>query len=101
MLPYCTALAAPWAPGSDQRIVAALDRDGMHAAEAIAAFAHRLGAPGALRDLGLREDELGGAIELVDATLSQLPEAVSRSETDALLRAAFAGTAPIAEMSAR
>lgn len=100
VLPYSTALAVLREPGSDERIATALDGDGAPAAEAIAAFAHRLGAPVSLRDLGLREDQLEQAIELVDGTLSQLPEPVSRSDTEALLRAAFEGAA-IADVSAR
>jgi maleylacetate reductase len=101
VLPCSTALAAPRSLGSDERIAAALGAAGAPAAEAIAAFADRLGAPRSLRDLGLRADELEGAIELVDVTLSQLPEPVSRSDTDTLLRAAFDGVAPIMEVSAR
>jgi maleylacetate reductase len=101
VLPYSTALAAPRAPGSDERIATALNSDGAPAAEAITAFVQRLGAPLSLRDLGLREDQLDRAIELVDATLSQLPEPVSRSDTEALLRAAYEGSTPMVEVSTR
>ena len=101
VLPYSTALAAPRSQGADDRIAAALGGEGAPAAEAIAAFADRLGAPRSLRDLGLRADHLEGAIEVVDATLSQLPEPVSRSDTEMLLRAAFEGAAPIIKVSAR
>jgi len=80
--------------------VAALDGRAS-AAEAIAAFARRLGAPLALREIGLPENDLERAIDLVDATLSQLPEPVSRSDTAALLRSAFVGAAPIAEVTVR
>ena len=100
VLPYSTALAAPRAPGSDERIAAALAGDGA-AAEAIAALADRLNAPRSLRDLGLRAGEMNGAIELVDATLSQLPEPVSRADTEALMRAAYEGTAPMPQVSTR
>jgi alcohol dehydrogenase class IV len=100
VLPYSTALGAHWVRGSDERIATAFDAEGATAAEVIAAFAQRLGAPTSLRDLGLREDELHQAIDLVDATLSQLPEPVSRSDTEALLRAAFEGAAPVAQVSA-
>ena len=100
VLPYSTALAAPRARGSDERIAAALAGDGT-AAEAIAALADRLNAPRSLRDLGLRAGEINGAIELVDATLSQLPEPVSRADTEALMRAAYEGTAPMPQVSTR
>jgi maleylacetate reductase len=99
VLPYSTALAAPRAPGSDERIAAALGDDALPAAAAIATFAHALGAPGSLREVGLRDDDVDRAIELVDATLSQLPEPVSRSDTEALIRGAFTGAAPIAAVT--
>ena len=81
-------------------IAAALAGDGT-AAEAIAALADRLNAARSLRDLGLRADEINRAVELVDATLSQLPEPVSRADTEALIRAAYEGTTPMAQVSAR
>jgi alcohol dehydrogenase class IV len=101
VLPYSVGLAAPWVPGSEERIVAALDGGGASAAEAIATFARRLGAPASLREIGLGEHDLERAIDLVDATLSQLPEPVSRSDTAALLGAAFAGAALSGEVTAR
>jgi maleylacetate reductase len=101
VLPYAVALAAPRVSGSEARIVAALSAVEMSAAEAIAGFARRLGAPGSLREVGLAEDELDRAIDLVDASLSQLPEPVNRSDTAALLCAAFAGARPTAEVAVR
>jgi len=100
VLPYATALAAPRAAGSDARIAAALGMEGEPASETLAMFAGRLGAPRTLRQVGLGADELDRAIDLVDATLSRLPEPVSRAETAALLRAAFAGAAPTLEVLA-
>jgi maleylacetate reductase len=101
VLPYSTALAAPRTPGSDERIAAALGDDALPAAAAIAAFAHALGAPGSLREVGLRDEDVDRAIELVDATLSQLPEPVSRSDTEALIWGAFTGAAPIVAVARR
>jgi maleylacetate reductase len=98
VLPYSTALAAPRAAGSDGRIVAALGFSDVPAAEAIAALARGLGAPQSLKELGLREDQLEEAVELVSQTLSQLPEPVSREDTEALLRAAFEGAPALAEV---
>jgi maleylacetate reductase len=98
VLPHSTALAAPRAPGSDARIAAALGFDDVPAAEAIAALARRLGAPRSLRELGLHEAQFEEAVGLVDQTLSRLPEPVSREDTEALLRAAFEGAAPLAEV---
>jgi alcohol dehydrogenase class IV len=101
VLPYATALAAPRAPGSDARIAAALGAEGESAAEALAAFAGQLGAPRSLREIGLGDDQLDRAIDLVDATLSQLPEPVTRAQTTALLGAAFAGAAPTLEVTTK
>jgi alcohol dehydrogenase class IV len=101
VLPHSVALAAPRVPGSDARIAGALGYDDAPAAEAIAVLAHRLGAPRALRDLGLREDQLEQAVDLVDETLSRLPDPVARADTDALLRAAFEGAVPVAGVNAR
>jgi maleylacetate reductase len=97
MLPYTTAVAAPRAPGSDGRIARALGRDGMPAAAAIDAFARELGAPRSLRELGLSDGDLQRAIDLVDDTLGRLAEPVLRSESEALLSAAFEGRASLAE----
>lgn len=101
VLPYATQVAAPRSPGSGERIAAALGFGRLPAAEALAAFAQRLGAPGSLRELGLAEDKLAQAIELVDATLSGLPEPVPRTDTEALLHAAFTGAAPTPEAISR
>jgi maleylacetate reductase len=100
VLPYSTALAAPRAPGADVRIAAALGSDDASASGAIAALAHRLGAPSSLHELGLREDQLDEAVGLVDDALSRLPQPVSSADTEALMRAAFAGAAPVAEVGA-
>jgi maleylacetate reductase len=101
VLPYSTALAAPRTPGSDARIAAALGYDAMPAAGAIVTFARALGAPSSLREVGLREEDVARAIELVDATLSQIPEPVSRSDTEALIWGAFTGAEPIVEVTRR
>jgi alcohol dehydrogenase class IV len=101
MLPHTTAVAAPRVTGSDERIAAALGVPGEAAADAIAELARRLGAPRSLAELGMRAGQLDEAIELVDATLARLPEPVALAATDAMIRAAFAGTAPMLEVGAR
>ena len=53
-----------------------------------------LGAPSSLRQIGLPEDELARAAELVAAALGRLPGAVSRASSDALVQAAFDGSWP-------
>lgn len=100
MLPYATSLGAPRAPGADVRIATALGSDSQSAADAIASLTRRLGAPSSLRELGLLEQQLEEAVELVDETLSRLAQPVSRVQTEALLPAVFEGAAPTVEVSA-
>jgi maleylacetate reductase len=99
VLPYATALAAPRVQGVDARIAAALGAPQERAAIAIAGLAARLSAPVSLRELGLREEQLSEAVDLIDEALAQLPDPVSRTETRALLEAAFAGASPIPEVT--
>jgi maleylacetate reductase len=92
--------------GTDRRVLPALvvhdpGQPGEPAAAAISRFARRLGAPTSLAELGLREDQLEHAIELVDETLSKLPDPISRADTDALLRAAFQGAPAMGQLSVR
>jgi alcohol dehydrogenase class IV len=95
VLPYATAVAAPRVEGADERIAAALGADGESAAEAIFEFERALGAPASLREIGLSEDELEHAGELVGEALAALPEPVPRATSDALLHAAFEGARPL------
>lgn len=99
VLPYATAIAAPRVEGADARIAAALGAPGDPAAEAIYAFERALGAPESLRELGLSEDQLGLAADLVDEALSALPRRPSRAAIDWLLRAALDGVPPMSRLS--
>ncbi len=58
------------------------------------AFAKELGAPTALRDLGLRADELPGAAALATETPYPNPHPLNKDNILALLTAAWAGEAP-------
>jgi maleylacetate reductase len=99
VLPYATAPAAPRVPRVDARIAAALGAPHERAAVAIADLAARLGAPASLRKLGLREEQLSEAVDVIDEALAQLPDPVSRTYTRALLDAAFSGATPIPEVT--
>jgi maleylacetate reductase len=94
VLPYAIAVAAPRVAGADARIAGALGADGEPAAEAVFAFERELGAPSSLRQIGLPEDELDRAAELVAEALGRLPAPVSRASSDALVQAAFDGAWP-------
>jgi maleylacetate reductase len=101
VLPYATAVAAPRVADADQRIASALDAPDLSAAEAIYAFERQLGAPRSLREIGLSEGELDAVAELIGETLSALPDPVSRSASETLLRAAFHGSGPVVGVGAR
>jgi alcohol dehydrogenase class IV len=101
VLPYSTALAAPAIEGVDERIAIALGAPGEPAGEAIFAFERRLGAPRSLREIGLSEDQLPRAAELIDEALTALPDPVSHAAIEELLAAAFAGAPPRAQVSVR
>jgi maleylacetate reductase len=96
VLPHVTALVASSLPEVDARVSAALGaHGGTPAATALAALARRVGAPTALREIGLPEDELTTATELV---AEQAPDR-SHSEIEALLRAAWHGELPLTALS--
>jgi alcohol dehydrogenase class IV len=101
VLPYATAVAAPRVGDADRRIASALAAPDLSAAEAIYALERRLGAPGSLQEIGLRESEMDAAAELINEALSALPHPVSRAASDTLLRAAFDGSSPVAVVGAR
>jgi alcohol dehydrogenase class IV len=99
VLPYAAAVAAPRVAGADARITAAIATEGFaddaaagaSAAESLSALNRRLGAPSSLRELGLRDDQLSEAVELVGEALAALPDPLPAAEIEALIRAAFAG----------
>ena len=65
VLPYATAFNARELPEVSARVARALGADGTDAAAAIQALALRIGAPTALRDIGMREEDLDEATGLV------------------------------------
>jgi alcohol dehydrogenase class IV len=96
VLPHATALVVSSLPDLDARLAAALGASaGTPAATALAALARRLGAPTALRELGLPEDELPAATRLV----AERVPGRSETELEAVLSAAWRGDLPVASLS--
>lgn len=93
VLPHVLAFNAGSAPEAADRIANALG--GADAVGALTALRDRLGAPKALRDIGLRESDLDEAAELsVAAIPASNPRPATAGDVRTLLTAAWAGTAP-------
>lgn len=67
---------------------------GTNPGHAVYDFAKRLGAPTALRDIGLAEADIARAAELATQKPYWNPQPVSRGEIETLLKAAWAGDPP-------
>ena len=104
VLPYVMALNLPGAPAAAARISQALDEAGLDPAgpaAAVQALAGRLGLPGGLRDIGLREDQIDEAARLIEpAVPADNPVPAGAAELRTLLHAAWAG-APVASVAGR
>jgi maleylacetate reductase len=102
VLPYVLAFNLPGAPDAAARISQALDEAGLDPvgpAAAVQALAARLGLPGGLRDIGLREDQIDEAARLIEpAVPADNPVPAGAAELRTLLRAAWAG-APVASLT--
>lgn len=93
VLPHVLAFNAPAAPQAAARIAAALGSD--DAVAGLVALAARVGAPTALRDVGLREDQIDEAADLAATKVpADNPRPASREDVAALLRAAWQGAPP-------
>jgi maleylacetate reductase len=96
VLPHAMAFNAAAAPEAMRRIATALQADS--AALALHAFALDNGAPVALRDLGMREEDLDRAAELAVSNPYWNPRPVGapqQAEIRELLQRAFEGTRPV------
>jgi maleylacetate reductase len=102
VLPYVMALNLPGAPDAAARISQALDEAGLDSAgpaAAVQALAGRLGLPGGLREIGLREDQIGEAARLIEpAVPADNPVPAGAAELRTLLHTAWAG-APVASVA--
>jgi maleylacetate reductase len=95
VLPHATALVASSLPDVDARLAEALRAPDGTAASALAALARSLGVPTALREIGLPEDELARATQLV---AEYVPD-WSQADIESLLAGAWRGDLPLAPMS--
>ena len=91
VLPYVTEFNAPAAPDAARRVSDALG--GTPAASGLWHLREELGAPSSLAAIGLSEEDIGPASDLVVAAIPPSnPRPVNRADIERLLRAAWAGT---------
>lgn len=95
ILPHAAAYNAPAAPDALRRAARALGAE--EAGPALAALSARLGAPRALRELGMPEDGIGTAVRLTLESTYPNPRTPDAASLTALLRRAWAGEPPAAE----
>ncbi|WP_372623695.1 maleylacetate reductase [Falsiroseomonas sp.] len=92
VLPHATGYNAAGAPAAMQRIARALGAD--DAARGLHELAQRIGAPIALRELGLRESDLDRAADIAARDSYPNPRPIERDAIRKLLGNAWAGNAP-------
>ncbi|MFJ6123088.1 maleylacetate reductase [Streptomyces sp. NPDC092129] len=92
VLPHVVAYNSPAAPQAVTRLAQALP--GKDAANGLFDFAGRLGAPRALRDLGMPESGIEQAAELIVREGYWNPRPVDRTAVHAFLARAWAGETP-------
>jgi maleylacetate reductase len=93
VLPYVVALNAPSVPDLDRRMAGAFAADS--ALAGLLDLKRELGAPRALRDLGLRAQDIPDAVQaILDAAPSNNPTPVTAENVESLLRSAWAGEEP-------
>src|SRR5512134_1080803 len=99
VLPHALAYNSAAARQAMARVARALGRadggDPLSAARALHALATRLGAPTALRDIGMPTDGLDRAADLAVQTPYPNPRALERAPLRALLQRAFDGAPPL------
>jgi maleylacetate reductase len=92
MLPHALAYNLSAAPDAGQRLSRALN--GQDPALALFRLARSLGAPGALRDLGMPQDALDHAADLAVQNAYANPRPIERTEIRTMLARAWAGDSP-------
>ena len=93
VLPHVLAFNAPEAAEADGRIAAALGTE--NALEGLNSLLEDIAAPTALRDLGLAEENIHEAVQLILPTLPHSnPRTITEENLTVLLTAAQAGTTP-------
>lgn len=93
MIAYVTAFNSRAAPDAMVRIAEALGAE--DAAAGLFDLVLRLKAPYALRDIGMREEDLERAAEIATSNPYYNPREVSRENVRALLQAAYEGRQPV------
>jgi alcohol dehydrogenase class IV len=95
VLPHALAFNLPYVPGAAQRIARALGGVEPHTvAGALYDLAQSVGAPVALRDLGLREADLDRACDLALKHQYPNPRQLEKAALRALLQRAYEGQRP-------
>ncbi|MFS8980291.1 maleylacetate reductase [Cupriavidus necator] len=94
VLPHALAYNAPAAPEAMATVAAALGRDDVSGAQAVFDLAASLGAPVALRDIGMREEDLDRACELALREQYPNPRPLDAAGIRQLLDDAFHGRRP-------
>ncbi|MFS8980635.1 maleylacetate reductase [Cupriavidus necator] len=94
VLPHAIAYNAAAAPEAMARIQRATGTTGVSAPAALFDLAARHGAPVALRDIGMREQDLDRAADIALANPYWNPQPIEREAIRALLQAAYDGVRP-------
>jgi alcohol dehydrogenase class IV len=93
VLPHVLAMNAPAVPDLEARMAGAFGST--TALGGLLSLRDEVDAPRALRDLGMKEDEIPGAVgPIVDAAPSNNPTPVTHQNIELLLHAAWAGEEP-------
>jgi len=92
MLPHTLAFNLPAAPDARDRLTRVFG--GVDPARALAELAARVGAPRALRDIGMPEDGIATAAELAVRNPYANPRPIDRDLVEGMLRRAWAGDWP-------
>jgi maleylacetate reductase len=92
VLPHALAYNRNAVPEAMQRIARALDAD--DAAVGMYEFARRVGAPLALKEVGMQQQDLDRAAEIASANPYWNPQPIDRAKLRVLLQDAFDGAMP-------
>jgi maleylacetate reductase len=92
VLPHALAYNAEAAPDAMKRVARAVGHES--AAQGLFELARANGAPVALKDIGMREDQLDHAADLACSNAYWNPRPLERNAIRALLQRAFEGSAP-------
>ncbi|KAG5636904.1 hypothetical protein H0H81_006439 [Sphagnurus paluster] len=92
LLPHTIAYNAPYAPEAIAKVASSLGV--INAAQGIYDLAKQLGAPYSLKELGLKEEDLGRAADIAAMSPYPNPAPLERDKLLKLLRDAWSGTRP-------